>query len=252
LNDAQNFRDAPFKSLSRVQLEEKNWYSILMEMSDHDLQTISGADCVLYLKFQKYTFYLFGLLSLLNCASLIPIYTTGNPKPSEADYLSDLGRLTVLNITDSKAKIWAVFSFIILNTVVTYVFLYKFWRLTQSFAHSRHSHDHSLTQKDVALHTIFVRGIPEGINPRTGAEELLLILKRTLCDQIIAVKIIGDDNEIGKLGTKWEKAKLNLEKYAGSNMRMHFEGGQRKRITKCTKCRCLAFLKCCSSRCCIN
>lgn len=58
------------------------WFGLLSSITDDELKIICGTDGALYLVFNRYAARLFGVITVLNCAVLIPTYITGdNPGP---------------------------------------------------------------------------------------------------------------------------------------------------------------------------
>ena len=98
-------------------------------MDEPDMIELAGSDFTLYLKFLKFTAIMFLLLSLINCAILIPIYATG--KPRENEVVINLSKITILNIFGSREKVWVSFGFVYINSIAAYIIVYLFWKSTQ-------------------------------------------------------------------------------------------------------------------------
>lgn len=151
---------------------------------------------VLYMKFTKYMGLLFMILMALNMCILLPIYVTAKSTPSNAiDSISDFSVLTVANAKESSTRIWASFVFVVVNSAICLAFVHRFWRNSVQLKHRNIVLTQSraiLSEKDIALHTVMVRGLPRDLNPRAVQEEISKILSDSFADgSIVGVRVIG-------------------------------------------------------------
>ena len=118
-----------------------DWFHILRAISDEDLKLICGADCALYLIFNRYATIFFALMTLFNSVILIPIYGTGYP--SKPDLLIDpetketisLLTITVLNASGNIAKMISVYTMILIfYTFGTLAFMFFYWKRCLSWS----------------------------------------------------------------------------------------------------------------------
>jgi hypothetical protein len=61
-----------------------DWFHILAKINDDDLQVICGTDAALYLIFIRFSAVFFGVISLFNLLTVIPLYLTGDPLHQES------------------------------------------------------------------------------------------------------------------------------------------------------------------------
>jgi|LauGreDrversion4_2_1035121.scaffolds.fasta_scaffold459881_2 hypothetical protein len=142
------------------------------------------------MKFVKYMGCLFFLLMVLNLTVLLPLYAYGIP--NSAYRISDFSLLTILNASGSKGRLWVSFVFILLNSLIAYLLVYLFWRTSLRLKHLKHIHNSAvMSEKDIALHTVWVKNFPRSIDPKSAQEELSSILKISYGNQIVSVKVVG-------------------------------------------------------------
>ena len=108
-----------------------------------------------------------------------------------------------------------------------------------------------LTNNDINLHTILIRGIPQELDPKKASNELKKIFKRSLKEQLINIRVVGNYTEEKKLGYKWMEAYKQMIVYKIKNEILAY-GKTIRRVTISQKRRsCLKWLcpfSCC--RCC--
>lgn len=158
---------------------------------------LSGTDLVLYLKYLKMSAYLFLLLSVINCAIMIPIFATGHPLQGLPDNI-DLSKVTVVNALGSDSKVWVAFVFVYVNSAAAYLMIYLFWRTTQRFSFYNYKSSTNFTKTDISLHTLLIRNIPRNIDPQLASAELLKVLQGTYFENILKVRVTGDYNDLQK------------------------------------------------------
>lgn len=156
--------------------------------------------------------YLFLILMVLNLTVLLPLYANG--VPNSAYRISDFSLLTILNASASKGRLWVSFVFILLNSFISFLVVYLFWRTSLRLKHLKHVHNSSvMSEKDIALHTVWVKNLPRTIDPRSAQEELSSIMKSSYGNQIVSVKVVGQYSEMRRLGKMWCNAKKRMELY---------------------------------------
>lgn len=134
-------------------------------MDECDMIELSGTDLVLYLKFLKMSAYMFLLLTVINCAIMIPIYATGHPLGGQPDNI-DLTKVTIINALGSTTKVWISMAFVYVNSAAAYFMIYMFWRTTQKFSFYSYKSSTTFTKTDISLHTILIRNIPRHLEPK--------------------------------------------------------------------------------------
>ena len=89
--------------------------------------------------------------------------------------ISNLSAVTIVNVTDNNARVWIAFVFIILNSLIAYFAVYRYWGSSIRLKHKNKNQldfrqDHTqikhLTEKDQALHTVLVRHFPPDIDAK--------------------------------------------------------------------------------------
>ena len=92
---------------------------------------ICGTDYTLYLIFLRKTAVLLLLITLFNAFIMVPLYTTGDPMPSDdynlVDGMSKMNAATILNITGSDRKM--IFAYICAVVVIpsfAFAMIYRF------------------------------------------------------------------------------------------------------------------------------
>ena len=161
------------------ELNKTYWFTILFQASEEDMIQLSGTDLVLYLKFQKNNSYLFLILMILNCSVLLPIYITGDPDYSNGIIVGDLDKLTIINVSAQRWKLWVSFSFVIINTLISYLMLFRFWQRTLQWSKKCVRTTEEYTEKDISTHSILIYGLPTWLKPLETMSSVYDIIHRT-------------------------------------------------------------------------
>ena len=108
-----------------------NWFKALWHLGDDQLQMICGTDYTLYLIFLRMAAMLLLGITVINGFIMVPLYTTGEPMPSDdynlVDGMSNMNAATILNITGSSNKM--IFAFICAIVVIpsfAFAMIYRF------------------------------------------------------------------------------------------------------------------------------
>ena len=144
-----------------------NWFKLLWRIKEEDLQELQGTDHVIYMKFVKYMSNLFFGIMCFNLLLLLPIYKTGSA--SDQFQVSDFTQLTIINVTGSPNRIWASFMLLIVNSLAALYVVYKYQKTSIELKNNLsnaalRSSEAKLTEKDVALHTVYVKNLPRELN----------------------------------------------------------------------------------------
>jgi len=71
-----------------------------------------------------------------------------------------------------------------------------------------------ISEKDIALHTVYVKGLPRDINHLEAQRELEGIMLDSFRDrQVVGIKVIGNFGAIRELGIKWSRLRIQLQYY---------------------------------------
>ena len=92
---------------------------------------ICGTDYTLYLIFLRFAAVLLLIITIFNSFIMVPLYTTGDPMPSddyhEVDGMSKMNAATILNITGSSKKmIFAYICAIVVIPSFAFAMVYRF------------------------------------------------------------------------------------------------------------------------------
>ena len=149
---------------------------------------------------------MFLALTVINCSSLLPLYLSGDPiQDEENEVPSHFSQFTIANILNNPSKIWVSFALVILNSAIAYFTVFRFRSTSQNFKEKKNN-KMKLTNNDIKLHTILIRGIPQELDPKKASNELKKIFKRSLKEQLINIRVVGNYTEEKKLGYKWMEA----------------------------------------------
>lgn len=107
---------------SKEDFLKAGWIKIFYGIGEEDLIELSGADFALYLKFLKSQAIMFLVLSIINCAILIPIYYKGYPQPNEI--VLDFSKTSIINILGTPSRVWVAFAFVFINSIAAYIIVY--------------------------------------------------------------------------------------------------------------------------------
>lgn len=182
----KNERQEDFQFLRRLgfsskeQLLQANWLKLVWNLNEEDLQELQGTDLVLYMKFIRYISYLFVVLMIANLTILLPTYLTGTPLPYF--HISDFSVLTTVNASGSTIRIWVAFVMVVLNAAAALYAIKSFWQASLYLKQHRLINTQKLTEKDMALHSVLVRGLPRELDPVEAEAELSEILGASLIE----------------------------------------------------------------------
>lgn len=100
-------------------------------MDDDQLQSICGTDYALYLVFLRMVAKLLAGITVFNSFVMVPLYTMGEPMPSDdynlVDGMSKMNAATILNITGSANKmVFAYICAIIVIPSFAFAMIYRF------------------------------------------------------------------------------------------------------------------------------
>lgn len=106
-------------------------YTLRYDSERYILPNYGGLDMVIHLKFLKYSFWLFTILTILSCGALLPTYirgeNAGRPN-SDPQYVGGLDQLTYSNLKEKSTKLWVPFISVFVFSVLVWIFMIKFWR----------------------------------------------------------------------------------------------------------------------------
>ena len=175
---------------TREQLLRANWLKLLWSIREEDLQELQGTDLVLYMKFLKYMSYYFLLIMSLTLIFLVPIYVTGRASP---DYkTSDFTALTAINVTGTTDRLWAAFLLVVSVSLLGFYLVHRYQVVSMKLKLKGQPSRTKISEKDIALHTVFVKGFPRDVNHLEAQRELEGIMHDSFRDrQVVGVKVIG-------------------------------------------------------------
>ena len=78
------------------------WFKALWKLDDETLRKICGTDYALYVVFLRLALKMLFLITIFNAIVIVPLYSSGDPIPSDDYKLQDMSvmnKATVLNIT---------------------------------------------------------------------------------------------------------------------------------------------------------
>jgi hypothetical protein len=107
---------------------------------------------------------------ILNLSILLPIYGTnrenGWATTTTTTTISDLSVLSITSFdTTLDKKVWAAFTFIVLNGLLSIALVYSFWKASLMLKCNSTYSQKRLSEKDVALHSVLVRNLARELNP---------------------------------------------------------------------------------------
>ena len=169
--------------------------------------------------FNRYAAIFFACAAVLSAIILVPIYATGDP--SDPDIIFDknsnmiisLLLISVVNCTADPIKFSAAFGIIIaFYTAGTFLFMFKFWKLSLSWRIKDYEPSKLYGDADIAQQSIFVSGIPMNLPLKEAKVALKTVFEKIFAEEkVISVRVIPKlDDLLGKA----EKLKIYREKLA--------------------------------------
>lgn len=164
------------------------------------------------MKFLKYMSYYFLLIMSLALIFLVPIYVTGRASPEYKT--SDFTALTAINVTATPERLWAAFLLVVFASLLGYFLVHRYQVVSMELKLKGQPSRTKISEKDIALRTVFVKGFPRDINHLEAQRELENIMHDSFRDrQVVGVKVIGSFGGVKELGTKWSRLRIQLEHY---------------------------------------
>lgn len=138
-----------------------SWISYTLNHSETRLLHIAGFDAVMYLRFLKYSIILFGVLSLISTAFLMPINVTAENKSKstdDAEFVVGLNTFSLANIPTGSSRFWAHLLSVFVFSLLVY---YYIWRLHLSHVQLDDLSKTSATSRSIQSRTVMVTNLPD-------------------------------------------------------------------------------------------
>lgn len=74
-----------------------------------------------------------------------------------------------MNIMANSSKIWAPFTLMIVNSIIVYLHLYKFWQEANFYEYTYNDRGF-ISRGDYKLHAILIRGIPNYVSVNESSQ----------------------------------------------------------------------------------
>jgi hypothetical protein len=122
------------------------------------------------MKYLKYMCYLFGLLMLLNLPILLPYYSSEVNHNRGSFHISDY---SILSLMDSpSSRFWLPFLFVVINSMLGFAAVYAFWQVSMQVKHSGERKTTLFGEKEIAMHSLLIKGIPDSIPYELAQKEV--------------------------------------------------------------------------------
>jgi hypothetical protein len=115
------------------------------------------------MKFLKQMSYFLFFVMCLSLILLVPIYVTGSASPEYQT--SDFSKMTVINTTATPERLWASFIIVILISLLGLYVVYRYQVVSLKLKHVGTYTKAKISEKDIALHTVYVKHLPRDISP---------------------------------------------------------------------------------------
>ena len=170
---------------------------------------ICGTDYTLYLIFLRYAALLLFSITVFNGFVMVPLYTTGDPMPSDdyqlVDGMSNMNAATILNITGSAHKM--IFAYICAIVVIPSFAFYMIFRFRQKYYHWKKNIDpmSEFSDIDMTSYAVEVSNLPidegvESLQRRITSNMIKLYPPDPITGKSVFVRarVIGDYNYLYK------------------------------------------------------
>eukprot|EP00347_Sterkiella_histriomuscorum_P005148 403357711 len=201
---------------NKIILSRFGWIINIWNISDVEVKHVCGIDAALYLIYLKYSSIFFLFIAICSNMILLPLFVTSSTptdKKSKIQTITTLERLTLINAQDRQELIWIVFLCTVLYSVMGHVFIYYFDYARKSLNISNEQKEQELSEQQIAMNTLLLRGLNKEISQREAQFKLNQIFRELLERDLISVHVVSDMNNIIQLIKKQEYHQQQKEYY---------------------------------------
>ena len=189
---------------------------------------ICGTDYTLYLIFLRMAAFLLLIITIFNGFIMVPLYTTGDPMPSDdynlVDGMSKMNAATILNITGSDKKM--IFAYICAIVVIPSFAFAMIYRFRQKYYHWKKRVDpmNEFSDIDMTSYAVEVSNLPldegvESLQRRITSNMIKLYPPDPITGKSVFVRarVIGDYNYLYKKSVELKQHIDELNYIKGKN-----------------------------------
>ncbi|CDW87165.1 integral membrane protein [Stylonychia lemnae] len=181
-----------------------SWIVNIWKITDLEVKNTCGIDAALYLIYLKY-------IALCSNIFLLPLFITSEQK--HIHVRSTLEKMTLINAQDRNEMIWMVFFFTILYSILVHIFISAFDNLRKNLCTEPPKDDNQLTEQEVSMRTLLIRGINKNISQREAKYKIEQIFKQILDDDLINVHVVAEMTNIIQILKELERTEMKKDYY---------------------------------------
>jgi len=202
------------------------WINVLNVIPDNDVIMHCRKDGFLYLLFIQYLYKYFFIITVLNCAVLLPIFLINTKIDTQL-----LAAYTIKSIIGQNWKLWVVLAFTIIYTIMAFIMLYLFRQRLRTISETENK---GMIDSLCMKRALQITGLPPEMLGKAHEARIMEFFEEIIGEnEVISVKLVPDYKEMYSLILEKNKILEKLERTKKANMRIHIREKIRKGVLCC-------------------